>query len=53
MVTFALLLLQVPPLVALLRLVVRPIHTNVVPVIEAGNGFTVTTVVAMQPVPNI
>jgi hypothetical protein len=39
------LLLQVPPPVALARVELAAWQTNVVPVIEAGNGLTVTTVV--------
>ena len=35
-------LLQVPPAVASARVVVKPAHTVNVPVIAAGNGFTVT-----------
>jgi len=34
-------LLQVPPAVALLRVVVDPTHTLVVPVMAAGSGLTV------------
>lgn len=37
-----LLLVHVPPLVASLNVVVRPAQTFTVPVIDAGNGFTVT-----------
>ena len=44
-----LLLLQVPP-PASLSVVVKPIHTFVVPGIAAGSGFTVTAVVAAHPV---
>jgi hypothetical protein len=46
-------LLQVPPLVVLNKLVVRPTQTDVIPVIglTVGNGLTVTAVVvALQPV---
>jgi hypothetical protein len=39
------LLLHVPPPVALARVVVRNGQTAVVPVIDAGNGLTVITVV--------
>ncbi len=39
------LLVQLPPVVALLSVVVAPIHANVVPVIVAGLGLTVTTLV--------
>ena len=45
-----LLLLQVPSGVASLSAVVKPAHTLVVPVIAAGSGFTVTTLVMIQPV---
>jgi hypothetical protein len=40
------LLLHVPPPVALERVVVAGWQTIVVPVIEAGNGLTVTALVA-------
>lgn len=40
-----LLLLQLPPAVALLNGVVRPRHTELVPVIAVGSGFTVYTCV--------
>lgn len=43
-----LLLLQVPPVVASLNVVELPTHTEVIPVIEAGNGFTVIVVVTEQ-----
>jgi hypothetical protein len=39
-------LLQVPPAVASLSVVVDPAQTLVVPVIAAGNGFTTTVVAA-------
>ncbi len=44
-----LLLLHVPPEVALLSVVVRPGHTDVVPVISATAAFIVTSVIAKQP----
>ena len=44
-------LLHVPPPVASDNVVVPPTHTLVVPVIVAGNGFTVTTALVAQPVP--
>jgi hypothetical protein len=47
--TVVLLLLHVPPAVASLNIVVSPKHTFVLPVIGAGNGFTVTVVVMKQP----
>lgn len=46
----ALLLIQLPPEVALARVVVDPTQTLAVPVIDAGNAFTVTTRVLKQPV---
>jgi hypothetical protein len=46
-----LLLLHVPALVASAKPVVNPVHTTFVPVIAAGNGFTVTVAVTLpQPV---
>ena len=47
-----LLLLQVPPPPSV-RAVVRPIHTVSVPVMVAGDVFTVTTTVLMQPVETV
>ena len=47
-----LLLLQPPPVVASLSVVVAPMHTTAVPVITPGNGFTVTAAVIVHPVPN-
>ena len=47
-----LLLLQVPPVVALLIVTVPPIHTALPPVIAAGNGLTVTVLVVAHPVGN-
>ena len=43
-------LLHAPPAVALLKVVVEPAQTLVVPVIAAGSGLTVTVVVTAQPV---
>ena len=43
------LLVHVPPEVASLKVVVSPTQTAAVPVIAAGNGLTVTIVVAIQP----
>jgi hypothetical protein len=43
--------LHVPPLPALLRVVVSPIHTLAGPVIADGNELTVTVAVDEQPVP--
>jgi hypothetical protein len=51
--TLASLLLHIPPTLASNNVVVRPVHTVVVPVITAGVGFTVTTCVLVQPVPNV
>jgi hypothetical protein len=44
-------LLHTPPEVASDKLVVAPEHTLLAPEIAAGNGFTVTIVVAVQPLP--
>jgi hypothetical protein len=41
--------LHTPPPVASLKVVVLPAQTLATPVIAAGNGFTVTTVVLVQP----
>lgn len=44
-------LLQVPPTVALLSVIVKPAHTCfVVPVIGNGSGLIVTVAVVWQPV---
>ena len=48
-----LLLLQVPPPVALAKVVVEPVHNVGVPVIAAGLGLMVTTAVIIQPVGNV
>jgi hypothetical protein len=50
--TAVLLLLHAPAAVASLNDVVRPAHTEVVPLITAGIGFTSTEVVLVQPVDN-
>lgn len=42
-------LVQVPPVVALVSVVVAPTHTVKVPVGAGGLALTVTTVEAMQP----
>lgn len=47
------LLLHEPPGVASFKVVFNPIHTEAVPVIAPGNGFTVNTAVARQPVANV
>ena len=52
-VAFALLLLHVPLPVASLNVVDEPAQTLIVPVIAAGNGFTVTAAVTLQPGPDI
>ena len=51
--TATLLLLQKPPGVTLASGVVRLTHTDVVPVIAAGDGFTVTLVNVEQPVASV
>jgi hypothetical protein len=38
--------LHVPPVVVVLNEVVAPTHTTVVPVMDAGNAFTVTVLKA-------
>ena len=48
--TKGVLLLQVPPVLKSASGVIDPTHTFIVPVIAAGNGFTVTTTFAIQPV---
>ena len=48
--TAVLVLLQVPPEVASLNVVVKPTHTVEVPEIAAGKGLTVTLVTARHPV---
>ena len=48
-----LLLLQVPPVEASVKAVVKPTHTLAVPVIAAGKGLTVTGVVIIQPVESL
>lgn len=50
--TDGVLLLQVPPVVVLLTVVVCPTHTCSVPAIAAGSGFTVTVAVRIHPVPS-
>ena len=51
--TEVLLLIHVPPAVASLNVVDDPIHTDVVPVMAAGSGLTVTTLVTKQPTPTV
>jgi hypothetical protein len=50
--TAVVLLLQLTPAVALPKAVVAPWHTCGLPVMAAGNAFTVTPAVAIQPVGN-
>ena len=50
--TLVMLLVQVPPVVALLRVSVMPGHIGAEPVI-ADNGFTVTIADLKQPVANV
>jgi hypothetical protein len=47
------LLLHVPPVVALLKVVIDSLQTVATPVIVAGNGFTVTTIVLRQPLGSV
>ena len=50
MVAFAvLLLLHVPPVVPSFKAVMLPAHTDTVPVIVSGVGFTVIALVTWQP----
>ena len=51
--TPVLLLVQLPPEVASVNVVVKPTHTFVVPPIAAGFGLTVKLVTAIQPVLNV
>ena len=46
-------LLHVPPVVVVLNAVVEPTHTEVVPVITAGNALTVITADLLQPSPEV
>ena len=41
-------LVQTPPGVALVRVVVVPAHRSRVPTIASGSGFTMTTIVRLQ-----
>ena len=50
--TFILVVLHVPP-PASVNAVVAPTHSVNVPVIAAGNGFTVTIVATKHPVDNV
>ena len=47
------LLLQVPPLVASVKLIMEPTQTLVGPPMAAGNALTVTGAVVKQLVPDI
>jgi hypothetical protein len=51
--TAVLLLLQLPPAVASLSVMVSPAHTAVLPVIANGKGKTVNGDAAIQPVGNV
>jgi hypothetical protein len=44
---------HVPPVVVQLSVVVVPVHTVPVPVIDPGTPFTVTTAVTAQPVDTV
>ena len=44
-----LLILQVPPEVASLNVIMTPTHSDVAPCMGKGVGFTVTTCVVTQP----
>jgi hypothetical protein len=48
-----LLLLHVPPVVAVLNVVTAPWHNELAPVMAAGIALTVTTAVAVQPLLNV
>lgn len=48
-----LLLLQVPPGVASVSVVVKPMQPLVVPFMVPGSGFTVTAVIAVQPAESV
>ena len=53
MVALPLLLVQVPPAGVEFKVVVKPIHTDGVPVKVVGFGLTVTMAVLIQPVPSV
>ena len=42
---------QEPPGVMSISVAVKPVQTFEIPIMEAGNGFMVITLVEMQPVP--
>jgi hypothetical protein len=46
-------LVQVPGILTSDKIVDEPAHKVLIPVIAAGNGFTVTALVALQPVGNV
>jgi hypothetical protein len=46
-------LLQVPPPVPSASVVVAPVHTVVMPVIPAGDGYTVIAIAIVQPVGSV
>ena len=47
------LLLQLPPVVPSVSVVVKPTHTALDPAMAAGNGLTVTVAVEKHPVGNV
>lgn len=49
MLTFALLLLQIPPTLTSDNMVVEPTHTTNGPLIGLGSGLTEMTIVVKQP----
>ena len=51
--TPVLLLVQLPPVVALVSVIVVPIHTVDAPVMAAGVGLMVSTCVVWQPVASL
>ena len=51
--TDVLVLVQVPPPMASVRVVVPPIQILLVPLMTDGDGLTVTTAVAAQPPPMV
>ena len=53
MATAVALLLHVPPAVASISVVVAVPQMEFVPPMAAGTGFTVSTVVDLQPVPSL
>jgi hypothetical protein len=44
---------HVPPVLLFVTVMVLPVHTSSLPVIAAGNGFTVTTTVDKQLVGSV